>query len=61
MQLISPEKVFRGNGAWLNSIAEIKKISKRPMILGRTVSTEDIRYKIYKDLESNGFDIILPT
>ena len=38
MQLISPEKIFRGKGAWLNAIAEIKKISKRPLILGRSLS-----------------------
>ena len=57
MHLISPEKIFRGNNAWLNSILEIKKISKRPLILGRSLSTKDIRYKIYKDLEAHNFNI----
>ncbi len=50
MQLISPEKIFRGNGAWLKALPEIKKISKRPLLLGRSESTNIIRHQIYKDL-----------
>ena len=50
MQLISPEKIFRGNEAWSTSLPEIKKISKRPLLLGRSLSTKNIREKIYKDL-----------
>ena len=57
MQLISPEKIFRGKGAWLKSIPEIKKISKRPLILGRSLSTSNHRNRIFKDLEDHGFDI----
>ena len=57
MHLISPEKIFRGKGAWLNAIAEIKKISKRPLILGRSLSTKNLRKQIYKDLENHNFDI----
>ena len=57
MQLISPEKIFRGNGAWLKAIKEIKKISKRPLILGRSLSTNNHRRRIYKDLEEHNFDV----
>ncbi len=53
MQSISPEKVFRGNGAWLRAIPEIKKFSKRPFILGRSSSTSKYRNQIFKDLEDN--------
>ena len=57
MQLISPEKIFRGNGAWLKAIKEIKKISKRPLILGKSLSTNNHRRRIYKDLEEHNFDV----
>ena len=58
MQLISPEKIFRGNNAWEESLTQIKKISKRPLVLGRSLSTKDIRNQIYKDLQDHHFHII---
>ena len=57
MQLISPGKVFRGNGAWFKALPEIKKISKRPLILGRSSTTNNLRNRITKDLQENSFDI----
>ena len=57
MQLISPEKVFRGNGAWLKALPQIKKITKRPLILGRSFSTTKLRDQIFKDLQYHNFDI----
>ena len=57
MQLISPEKIYRGNDAWLKALPEIKKICRRPLILGRSESTNNLRQKIYKDLQENNFDI----
>ena len=57
MQLISPEKIFRGNNAWKKSLTHIKKISKRPLLLGRSLSTKNIRHQIYKDLQDNHFHI----
>ena len=50
MQLISPQKIFRGNEAWYKSLPEIKKVSKRPLLLGRSDATNNIRQQIYKDL-----------
>ena len=58
MQLISPEKIFRGNNAWEESLTQIKKISKRPLVLGRSLSTNKIRHQIYKDLQDHHFHII---
>ena len=58
MQLISPEKIFRGNNAWVESLTQIKKISKRPLVLGRSLSTKEIRHQIYKDLQDHHFNII---
>ena len=57
MHLISPEKIFRGNDAWLEAIPEIKKISKRPLILGRSLSTSLHRDRIYKDLDDQDLDV----
>ena len=57
MQLISPEKIFRGKDAWLKAIPEIKKFCKRPLILGRSLSTNNLRQNIYKDLVENNLDV----
>ena len=57
MHLISPEKIIRGNNAWIEAIPEIKQISKRPLLLGRSLSTENLRHKIYIDLKKNNFDV----
>ena len=56
MQVISPEKIFRGNDAWFKAIPEIQKIAKRPLILGKSLSTYNLRNKIIKDLQANNFD-----
>ena len=56
MQLISPEKIFRGKKAWSTSIPEIKKITKRPLILGRSESTKYLRNKLFKDLQESGLN-----
>ncbi len=57
MQLISPEKIFRGKDAWLKAIPEIKKFCRRPLILGRSLSTNHLRHCIYKDLVENNLDV----
>ena len=57
MQSISPEKVFRGNDAWLKSLSQIKKFTKRPLLIGRSLATTDLRKQIYKDLHDEGFEI----
>ena len=50
MHLISPGKVIRGKNAWEKSIPEIVKITKKPLILGRSANTRNLRYKISNDL-----------
>ena len=56
MQLISPQKIFRENDAWYKSLPHIKKISKRPLLLGRSEATTNIRQQIYEDLINEKFD-----
>ncbi len=50
MQIISPYKVIRGSKAWQRSLPEIVKISKSPLLLGRSLSTRPLRTLISKDL-----------
>ena len=57
MQLISPEKIFRGNGAWLKALPHIKKFSKRPLLLGRSLTTSNLRLQVSKDLYDQNFSI----
>ena len=50
MHIISPNKVIRGKKAWQKSLPEILKISKYPLLLGRSVATRSLRSKISNDL-----------
>ena len=50
MQIISPDKVIRGKKAWKKSLPEIVKISKFPLLLGRSSITRSLRSVISKDL-----------
>ena len=57
MQLISPQKIIRGNGAWSRALPLIRGISKRPLLLGRSEATKTLRQKIYNDLLNENFEI----
>ena len=50
MQIISPDKVFRGKNAWKESLPEIVKITKSPLLLGRSAMTRSLRSIISFDL-----------
>ena len=50
MQAISPELIFRGNHAWNEALPHIKKLTHRTLILGRSIQTNNLRNKIYRDL-----------
>ena len=52
MQSISPEKIFRGNNAWGEALPQIVNLTKSPLILGRSVQTNDIKNKIFRDLKN---------
>ena len=57
MQSISPEVVFRGKNAWLEALPQICKLTQRPLILGRSKSTKNLRIKIYEDLKERNLDV----
>ncbi len=52
MQSISPEIIFRGEDAWEQALPQISKFTKKPLILGRNINTQNLRDKIFRDLKS---------
>ncbi len=57
MQSISPETIFRGNFAWQKSLPQISKLTKRPLILGRGIHTNNLRKKIFSDLRNQNLQV----
>ena len=55
---ISPSKVVRGEGAWSESIDSIIKLCKRPLIIGRSNSTKNLRTSFEHDLLLKGIQAI---
>ena len=59
MQSISPETIFRGNDAWEKALQQIVNFTKSPLILGRSVYTNDIKNKIFRDLKNQNLSVNL--
>ena len=57
MQSISPEIIFRGNYAWEKSLPLISKLTKNPLILGRSIHTNNLRNKIFIDLKNQNLSV----
>ena len=57
MQLISPETIYRGNYAWEKSLPQITKLTKSPLILGRSIQTNSLRSKIFIDLKNQSLSV----
>ena len=57
MQSISPETIFRGNDAWEEAVPQIVNITKNPLILGRSIHTNNIKNKIYRDLKNQDLNV----
>ena len=57
MQSISPEIIFRGNYAWEKSLPLIAKLTKNPLILGRSIHTNNLRNKIFIDLKNQNLSV----
>ena len=56
MQSISPETIYRGNDAWEKALPQISNLTKSPLILGRSFSTNELRNKIFKDLKNQNLN-----
>ena len=57
MQSISPETIYRGNYAWEKSLPQITKLTKRPLILGRGIQTNNLRNNIFNDLKNQKLNV----
>ena len=57
MQSISPEIIFRGNNAWQKSLPQITKLTKSPLILGRSIHTNKLRNRIFNDLKNQNLKV----
>ena len=57
MQSISPETIYRGNDAWEKALPHITNLTKSPLILGRSVHTNDIKNKIFRDLKKSELNV----
>ena len=57
MQSISPETIYRGNCAWENSLPQITKLTKSPLILGRGIQTNNLRNNIVNDLKNQKLNV----
>ena len=57
MQSISPEIIFRGSDAWDKALPQIIKLTKSPLILGRSIYTQNLRSKIFRDLKNQQLNV----
>ena len=57
MQSISPETIYRGNYAWEESLPQITKLTKSPLILGRGIKTNNLRNNIFNDLKNQNLNV----
>ncbi len=57
MQSISPENIYRGNSAWEESLPQITKLTKSPLILGRGIQTNNLRNNIFNDLKNQKLNV----
>ena len=57
MQSISPETIYRGRDAWIDALPHITKLTKRPLILGKSFRTNSLRENILKSLRDQNIDV----
>ena len=59
MQSISPETIYRGIYAWEESLPQITKLTKSPLILGRGIHTKNLRNNISIDLKNQNLRAVM--
>ena len=47
---IAPAAVLRGDGAWIQALPRIQALCTKPLLLGRSASTQDLRSQLWSDL-----------
>ena len=53
---IAPARVLRGPGAWRESLASLGALCQRPVVLGRSAATADLRQSLLADLRHQGLE-----
>lgn len=53
-QILAPRLVVRGPGAWRDSLDDIRALSRRPLLLGRSTATAPLRQQCITDLARHG-------
>ena len=53
---IAPAKVLRGDGAWDEALLQINSLCSRPLVLGRSSSTAELRQSLVADLQAQGLN-----
>jgi glycerol dehydrogenase-like iron-containing ADH family enzyme len=51
---IAPAEVLRGPGAWLQGIPRLAALGQRPLVLGRSAVTAQLRQQLVADLQQAG-------
>ena len=51
---IAPAAVMRGEGAWAQALPQIARLSRAPLLLGRSSQTERLRDQLFADLQHAG-------
>jgi len=56
-QQIAPALVLRGEGAWCQALPEIAALCRRPLLLGRSAATAELRAQLQSDLTAAGLAV----
>ncbi|MCP9915881.1 iron-containing alcohol dehydrogenase family protein [Cyanobium sp. ATX 6F1] len=55
---IAPARVLRGEAAWAEALPLIAGLCRRPLLLGRSAATAELRQRLASDLRDQGLDPI---
>ena len=55
--VIAPAQVLRGDGAWAQALPLIPLLGRRPLLLGRSAATAQLRHNLRSDLEAQGLAV----
>ncbi len=53
---VAPTTVLRGPGVWMAALPRVAALSRRPMLLGRSACTLDLRLRLQATLETAGLE-----
>jgi len=54
---IAPARVLRGDGAWVEALPLIRQLGSRPLLLGRSAATSELRAALLSQLEATGLAV----